>query len=295
VELLRSRQDLSRLTPLRERGRPLVLVPTMGALHAGHLALVERAGELGEAVVSIFVNPTQFGPGEDFAAYPRDLERDLALLAPLGVRAVFAPSVEQMYGREDGVRVEPGPAGRGLCGDRRPGHFAGVLTVVLKLLNLVRPDVAIFGRKDAQQCLVIAEMVRDLDVPVRLLDHPTVREADGLAMSSRNAYLSAGARVRARCLNAALASARQALAAGERDPARLESLMTAALAPADAVEYAVVRTVPDLAVPARAEGRLLLAVAARVEPARLIDNLVLDITDDGVEPAPLLEAPEATA
>ncbi len=295
MDLLHTRADLRRLDSLRAGPRPLVLVPTMGALHAGHLALVERAAELGEPVVSIFVNPTQFGPGEDYAAYPRDLEHDLALLRPRGVRAVFAPPVAQMYRRPDGVRVEPGPAAAGLCGARRPGHFAGVLTVVLKLLNLIRPAVAIFGRKDAQQCLVIAEMVADLDVPVRVLDHPTVREADGLAMSSRNAYLSAEARQRALCLGRALAAGRRALETGERDPRRLEARMAAELAPADAVEYAAVRRVPDLARPGRAEGRLLLAVAARVEPARLIDNLVLDITPGGVRCAPLLDDPEATA
>jgi pantoate--beta-alanine ligase len=295
MDLLHTRADLDRLDGLRAGPRPLVLVPTMGALHAGHLALVERAAELGEPVVSIFVNPTQFGPGEDYASYPRDLQRDLDLLRPRGVQAVFAPPVAEMYRRPDGVHVEPGPAAADLCGARRPGHFAGVLTVVLKLLHLIRPGVVIFGRKDAQQCLVIAEMVADLDVPVRVLDHPTVREADGLAMSSRNAYLSAEARQRALCLGAALQAARRALERGERDPRRLESLMAAALAPADAVEYAAVRRVPDLARPDRAEGRLLLAVAARVEPARLIDNLVLDITPGGVRPAPLLDDPEATA
>ncbi len=295
MELLHTRDDLARLAGLRRDSRPLVLVPTMGALHAGHLALVDRAARLGEAVVSIFVNPAQFGPGEDFDAYPRDLDRDLALLRPHGVRAVFAPPVSEMYRRPDGVRVQPGPAAEGLCGANRPGHFAGVLTVVLKLLNLIRPDLALFGRKDAQQFLVIAEMVRDLDVPVTVLDQPTVRERDGLAMSSRNAYLSAEARERALCLGRALQDARAALAAGEHDPRRLEAIMSAALAPADQVEYAAVRRVPDLVVPARAEGRLLLAVAARVEPARLIDNLVLEVDATGVRPASLADHPEATA
>ena len=295
MELLHTRADLARLDGLRRGRRPLVLVPTMGALHEGHLALVDRAAELGEPVVSIFVNPAQFGPGEDFEAYPRDLDRDLELLRPRGVRAVFAPAVAEMYRRPDGVRVQPGPAAEGLCGAARPGHFAGVLTVVLKLLNLIRPGVALFGRKDAQQFLVIAEMVRDLDVPVTVLDQPTVREPDGLAMSSRNAYLSAEARARALCLSGALAAARSALVAGERDPGRLEALMLAALAPADAVEYAAVRRVPDLGRLPRAEGRLLLAVAARVEPARLIDNLVLDVDAAGVRPAPLADHPEAKA
>lgn len=288
MDLLHTRADLARLEPLRRQERPLVLVPTMGALHEGHLALVRRGRELGDVVVSIFVNPTQFGPGEDFDAYPRDLRRDLDLLEPLGTAAVFAPGVGEMYPRERSVAVEPGPAADGLCGAGRPGHFRGVLTIVAKLLNLVRPDIAVFGRKDAQQCLVIGEMVRDLDMPVRLIDHPTVREADGLAMSSRNAYLGPDARQRALCLSRSLAAARRALETGERDTAALRDLMTAELAGADAFEYAEIRTVPDLAEPARAEGRLLLAVAARVEPARLIDNLVLHVDADGVREATLL-------
>jgi pantoate--beta-alanine ligase len=294
VELLRSRAELDRLEALRHQEQPLVLVPTMGALHAGHVALIERARELGEVVVSIFVNPTQFGPGEDFQAYPRDLERDLELLRPRGVAAVFAPGVAEMYPREGGVSVEPGPAAHDLCGARRPGHFRGVLTIVAKLFNLIRPDVAVFGRKDAQQCLVIGEMVRDLAMPVRLIDHPTVREADGLAMSSRNAYLSAEARRRALALWRALTAARAALEEGEREPAALQQLMLAELADADAPEYAELRRVPDLAAPERAEGRLLLAVAARVEPARLIDNLVLQVDPSGVREAALLDVMEVT-
>ena len=200
-----------------------------------------------------------------------------------------------MYPREMTVSVAPGPAATGLCGASRPGHFAGVLTVVLKLLNLVGPDVAILGRKDAQQCLVIGEMVRDLDVPVRLIDHPTVREPDGLAMSSRNAYLSQEARSRALALWRALEAARARLEDGERDPATLGEAMRAELDPVDAVEYVEVRRVPDLAVPARAEGRLLLALAARVEPARLIDNLVLEVSDAGVRDASLLEQGDPTS
>jgi pantoate--beta-alanine ligase len=293
VDLLHTPADLDRLAPLRAAPEPLVLVPTMGALHAGHLALVEHGKQLGSVVVSIFVNPTQFGPGEDYDAYPRDLDRDLALLAPLGVDAVFAPSVAQMYPSPDGVSVEPGSAARGLCGASRPGHFRGVLTIVAKLLNLVRPDVAVFGRKDAQQCLVIAQMVRDLAMPVQLIDHPTVREPDGLAMSSRNAYLGPEARQRALALSRALQDAHEALRAGERDPARLCAAMHAALAETDAAEYAEVRRLPDLAVPDTATGHLLLAVAARVEPARLIDNLVLHVRADDVREGALLDDTEA--
>ena len=288
IPVLRTARDLRTLDGLRGE-RPLVFVPTMGALHAGHLALARRGAELGSVVVSIFVNPTQFGPGEDFEKYPRNLGHDLALLEPCGVAAAFTPSVESMYGREVGVTVQPGPRAAGLCGASRPGHFAGVLTVVAKLFNLVRPDVAIFGRKDAQQCLVIAEMVEDLKFPVRLIDHSTVREADGLAMSSRNAYLGDDDRRRALGLSQALGAARAALAGGERDPEALRGLMLAHLAVADAVDYAEVRRVPDLSRPETAAGRLLLAIAAKVGPARLIDNLVLDVDDAGVRETSLLE------
>lgn len=294
MKLLHSRDELAAFRGDRDPARPLVLVPTMGALHAGHLALVERAGAAGDVMVSIFVNPAQFGPGEDFDAYPRDLDRDLELLRPLAPAAVFAPSRREMYPRQVGASVHPGPAARGLCGGSRPGHFAGVLTVVLKLFNLVGPQVAVFGRKDAQQCLVIGEMVRDLDVPVRLIDHPTVREADGLAMSSRNAYLCGEARTRALALSRSLAAARARLEAGERDTAALVAAMTAELGDVDQLEYVEVRRVADLAVPDQAAGRVLLAVAARVEPARLIDNLVLEVADDGVRDASLFDEGDTT-
>jgi pantoate--beta-alanine ligase len=289
MDLLHTADDLQRLEPLRAGAAPLVLVPTMGALHAGHLALVDHARSRGPVVVSIFVNPTQFGPGEDFDAYPRDLARDLALLRDRHVAAVYAPAASDLFPPGERVMIAPGPAARGLCGAARPGHFRGVLTVVAKLLNLVRPGLAVFGRKDAQQCLVIAEMVRDLDFPVRLLDMPTVREADGLAMSSRNAYLSVQDRARARCLSHALAAARQALAAGERRPDRLQDVMRGELAAADAIEYVAVRRVPDLTAPAAADGHLLLAIAARVGGTRLIDNLVLQVVGGEVREASLLQ------
>ncbi len=276
MEILRTAADLSRLDQWRGE-RPLVLVPTMGALHAGHLSLVQSAAAVGPVVVSIFVNPTQFGPNEDFGAYPRDLASDLDLLAPLGVKAIFAPDVQQMYGREGEVTVQPGHRGRGLCGGERPGHFGGVLTVVAKLFGLVRPDVAVFGRKDAQQCLVIRQMVEDLHLPVRLVDGPTVREADGLAMSSRNRYLDAEQRQRALCLSRALEVARKLLQAGERRSAALKEAMLGELSAADDLEYAEIRQVPDLEEPDVLTGTIVLAVAARMGPARLIDNLVLDI------------------
>ncbi len=287
MEVLRTAADLKQLDQWRG-AKPLVLVPTMGALHAGHLSLVAAGARLGPVVVTIFVNPAQFGPNEDFAAYPRDLQADLALLEPLGVKAVFAPPVNEIYGGEGEVTVQPGHRGQGLCGGDRPGHFSGVLTVVAKLFGLIRPEVAVFGRKDAQQCLVIRQMVEDLRWPVRLADGPTVREPDGLAMSSRNRYLNTEQRQRALCLWRALNAARELLAEGERTAGALREAMLGRLAAADRTEYAAVRQVPDLAEPATVAGTILLAVAARVGPARLIDNMVLDLRGGAVRDGFLL-------
>jgi len=289
VDLLRSRQDLERLRDLRAQG-PMVFVPTMGALHEGHLNLVRSAGELGPVVVSIFVNPTQFGPGEDLDRYPRDLDRDLKALAPLAPAAVFAPSVNEMYRSPDGVSVSPGNRAKGLCGARRPGHFAGVLTVVAKLFNLVRPDLAVFGRKDGQQCLVIDEMVRDLDFSIRLVDAPTAREDDGLAMSSRNRYLNEGDRQRAVSLWRSLNAVKASLIEGERDVSSLEALLTRELAETDGIDYAEIRTVPDLARIDRAAGKVIVAVAAQVGPARLIDNMVLSVDERGASETSLFSS-----
>ena len=286
MDLLTRDEDLARLDALRAAG-PLALVPTMGALHEGHLELVRRAGELGSVVVTIFVNPTQFGPGEDFERYPRDLERDLDALAPLAPAAVYAPATEDMYPAPGGVAVTPGPRAGVLCGARRSGHFGGVLTVVAKLFLRTRPDVAVFGRKDGQQCLVIDEMVRDLDFPLRLVDVPTVREADGLALSSRNRYLDADQRRRALCLSRGLRALKDAIDAGERDGHKLEADLAAALAETDAPDYAEIRRVPDLARAERIEGRVIAAVAAQVGPARLIDNIVLDVDGTGAREASL--------
>ncbi|PID80373.1 pantoate--beta-alanine ligase [bacterium DOLZORAL124_64_63] len=285
MELWQSRAELRALEDWRRqdsrRQGKLVLVPTMGALHDGHLSLVRAAANLGNVVVSIFVNPTQFGPGEDFEAYPRTLERDLELLSALPVVGVFAPPVQDIYSGTEEVTVLPGHRARGLCGGDRPGHFAGVLTVVNKLFNLLGPDIAVFGRKDAQQCLVIDQMVRDLKMPVRLVDVPTRREPDGLAMSSRNRYLSTEQRRQALCLHRALKAGRALLAEGCRDRAALMNTMGTELRAADSVEYAEVRQVPDLQAPDRVQGRVLLAVAARVGPARLIDNFVLSVPQTG--------------
>lgn len=205
---------------LRGHGSPKVLVPTMGALHRGHTSLFDLAGEEaarigGEVVVTIFVNPVQFGPHEDFDAYPRPLEADLEECRSHGVAAVFAPPVEQVYAADRSVGVTEASLSRGLCGGSRPGHFDGVCTVVAKLFNLIRPEAAIFGEKDYQQLAVIRRLVRDLDFPVRILAGPTVREIDGLALSSRNAYLSTEERAEAPILNAALRETARGIASGE--------------------------------------------------------------------------------
>ncbi len=291
MDVCRTASDLAGLG-LKGTGRPLVLVPTMGALHAGHLSLVELGHKLGPVVVSIFVNPTQFGEGEDFDSYPRDLTRDLALLEPLGVEAVYAPAVEEIYGADGEVTVLSGRRALGLCGGDRPGHFSGVLTVVAKLFGATQPDVAVFGRKDAQQCLVIRQMVEDLKMPVRLIDGPTIREDDGLALSSRNRYLNKEEREQALCLSGALTAGRDLLTGGERNRETIVAAMLKKLAAADLVEYGEVRQVPDLEIASEVGGCILLAVAARVGPARLIDNLVLNVEAQDVTEGFLLGGPD---
>jgi len=263
---------------VRRAGRRLGFVPTMGALHAGHLALVADARTRADAVVlSVFVNPLQFGPGEDFARYPRDLPRDSGLAERAGVDVLWAPAPDAMYPEPPRVTVQPGPAGERLEGAVRPGHFAGVLTVVAKLLHAVEPDVAIFGRKDFQQAALIRRMVRDLGFPVEIVVAPTVREPDGLAMSSRNAYLDAGARAAAAALSRALATAVEAFRAGERGGTALSGRARRVLEaePGVAIDY-VACVAPDSVEPVEAvDGTSVLALAARVGGTRLIDNVVL--------------------
>jgi pantoate--beta-alanine ligase len=251
----------------------VALVPTMGALHAGHVALVRHAATLADTVVaSIFVNPLQFGPGEDLDRYPRTLDADLDLLAREGVELVFAPSAAEMY--PDGrpaVTVDPGPLGALLEGASRPGHFAGVLTVVTKLLGLVGPDVAVFGEKDYQQLALIRRTVADLELGVRIEGAPTVRDPDGLALSSRNRFLDAEQRSQALALSRAL---RAGAAAGEQGAGLVLLAATEQLRGVD-VDYLALRGV-DLG-PAPAAGPARLLVAARIGSTRLIDNLPLTL------------------
>jgi len=272
---------------LRAEGLRLGFVPTMGALHEGHLDLARLAlAQADRLLVSIFVNPAQFAPGEDFAAYPRDLETDLAALAPLGPVACFVPAAETIYPPGDSTRVSVGWGLDVLCGASRPGHFDGVTNVLARLFNLVEPDEAIFGQKDAQQALIVKRLVDSLHFPLRLRLAPTRREADGLALSSRNRYLSPAERAQAIALNRALAAAGAALAAGERDPARLAAIGRdlLALAPGVAPEYFAVVDPETLAPPARVPepGRLLIAGAVRLGRTRLIDNLVFAVTKEAV-------------
>jgi pantoate--beta-alanine ligase len=292
-ELVEDAESLkSRVRELRAAGRQTILVPTMGDLHDGHLSLVRTAGTLGHVIVSIFVNPTQFGPGEDFDSYPRDLAADRARLATLGIsHSVYAPPTSEIYDRDGKTWVTVEGLGDPLCGRHRPGHFRGVTTVVAKLFALVAPDAAVFGEKDAQQCLVIQRMVRDLRLPVRLVFVPTVREDDGLAMSSRNRYLSAAERGLATRLHAALQEARRLLVAGERRVTVVEEAMRTEMSGVE-VDYAELRDLPVLTHPEEASGHVLAAVAARVGKARLIDNLSLEIRPRAVDIVPL--AAEAT-
>ncbi|MCW2749181.1 MAG: pantoate--beta-alanine ligase [Aeromicrobium sp.] len=254
----------------------VAFVPTMGALHDGHVQLLKHARPLGETLVaSIFVNPTQFAPGEDFEAYPRTFDADLELCAEAGVDVVFAPAVETMYpsGLVDTVTVDPGPLGTILEGAARPTHFRGVLTVVAKLFGLVRPDVAVFGEKDYQQLVLIRQLSRELALGVEIVGCPTVREADGLAMSSRNRYLSADERTKAAAISAAL---RAGVAAG---PHGADAVLAAAhgiLTEADITPDYVALTDPELGVAVPGEEARLL-VAARVGTPRLIDNTALTL------------------
>jgi pantoate--beta-alanine ligase len=268
------------LGPERRAGRSIGLVPTMGAFHDGHLSLVRRAREQCDVVVvSLFVNPAQFGPGEDLEAYPRDETRDAELAAAEGVDVLFAPPVEEVYRPGFDTRIAVGGLTEVLDGapdQRGSGHFAAVTTVVTKLFNMAGPDVAYFGQKDAQQALVIRRLVRDLDIPVRIEVCPTIRDGAGLALSSRNAYLSPAERERALGLSRALRAAEAAVEAGRLDaPAVLEAARGELAAAGIDPEYLELRSSIDLSPVERVNGSTLLAVAARVGRARLIDNTIL--------------------
>jgi pantoate--beta-alanine ligase len=260
-------------------GKSIGFVPTMGYLHKGHLSLVEAARKENDVVVvSIFVNPTQFGPNEDYSRYPRDFERDLRLLEPIGVDYVFNPSVEEMYPAMYSTYVEEVELSKYLCGASRPGHFRGVCTVVTKLFNIVKPTKAYFGQKDAQQFRVLKRMVRDLNMDVEMIEMPIVREEDGLAMSSRNVYLNPEERKEATRLYKSLLKAKELIESGERDVQKIKSEMLKILDhPLLKVDYVEVVDEETLRPVEKIERKVIVALAVFVGKARLIDNMIFEV------------------
>lgn len=264
----------------RRNGHKIGLVPTMGFLHEGHLSLVREARrQCDVVVVSIFVNPIQFGVNEDFDKYPRALEKDITLLEEEGVNAVFAPAAADMYPAGYGTFVDTAGLDDKLCGRSRPGHFRGVTTVVSKLFNICLPDVSVFGQKDAQQVMIIEKMVKDLNFPIQIIRGEIVREKDGLAMSSRNVYLSPTDRENAVVLNRSLQKAREMIAAGADDPVQVRQAVVEAIeaTPNASIDYVELYGGDDLRELTRIEGRVLIALAVRFGATRLIDNLLLEV------------------
>jgi len=280
MRIVKTVQEMRVEAEIRRRSGEIVgLVPTMGFFHEGHLSLMQKArAECGMVVVSLFVNPAQFGPGEDLAAYPRDFERDCARAAAKGVDVMFAPEAGEMYAGDHATFVNVERLTGNLCGAPRPGHFRGVATVVAKLFNACRPQRAYFGLKDYQQVRVIETMIRDLNFDIELVRCPIVREADGVAMSSRNSYLSAEERRAATILRRSLVAAGKRIEDGERDGAAIARQLWEAIEtePLASVDYAEVVDAESLAPLGRIESAALLAVAVRIGRARLIDNLVVE-------------------
>jgi len=280
MKIVKSVSEMQQLADLwRRDGKVIAFVPTMGYLHEGHLALMRAARKEGDVlVISIFVNPIQFGPHEDYERYPRDLERDLRLAESVNVDVVFAPEVKEMY--PDGFQtiVDVTELSKPLCGKSRPGHFRGVATVVTKLFNIVKPHVAVFGEKDFQQLVVIRRMVKDLNMDVRIIGHPIVREADGLAMSSRNVYLSPEERKVALRLSQSLKKARHLVAQSILDAREILKAVVSHLCQDDALrlDYAELRDPETLEEVSVVNKPTLLAIAAFVGKTRLIDNCILD-------------------
>lgn len=276
IETVAEMQAFSRTA--RGEGKTIALVPTMGFLHQGHASLMVEGRKRADILVtSIFVNPTQFGPTEDFDAYPRDLERDCTVAQSAGVDIIFAPKASDMYPRGFQTFVNVEELTRPLCGASRPGHFRGVTTVVAKLLNIVMPHTALFGKKDFQQLAVIRRMAADLNMDVEIVGMPIVREADGLAMSSRNAYLGPEERKNALCLSRALAAVRALFRDGERSVATLreKALRIIGEVPGAVIDYADFRDSDTLEAVETADGRTLIALAVKIGTTRLIDNCVL--------------------
>ena len=281
MEILKTIRDTkSCISELKKQGQTIGLVPTMGYFHDGHLELMRRSLEKGHAtIVSLFVNPAQFGPAEDFDSYPKNLQRDLDLAKEIGVKAVFMPTINDMYPKGYKTYVEVEGLSNVLCGEHRPGHFRGVATVVLKLFNIVKPDEAFFGQKDGQQVIIIKKMVQDLDLDIPIEVVPTVREKDGLAMSSRNAYLSPVERQAAPILYQTLKLLEDMVLKGERKVSPLldagkNNILKEPLAD---LQYIDIRSTDDLSPLEELRGEFMIATAVKVGPARLIDNIVLRV------------------
>lgn len=280
MEILKTIDEVRKIvSKARSAGKKIGLVPTMGALHEGHFSLIRAAKkQCGFAVVSIFVNPTQFGPGEDIDKYPRPFDADVKGCQKEGVDVVFAPEAEQMYPQENLTWVNVEKLSGSLCGKSRPGHFKGVATVCAKFFNIVQPDIAFFGQKDAQQAVIIQRVVADLNMPLKIVVCPTVREKDGLAMSSRNQYLKPGERKDAALIYAALQEAEIFIAAGERKSEMLIGEMKKILKISRQIEidYIGIVDAQTLQELDEARGKVLIAVAVKIGQARLIDNIVID-------------------
>ncbi len=277
MKIIEGVEEMARTSrSLKSEGKKIAFVPTMGYLHEGHLSLIGEGRRRGDIlVVSIFVNPTQFGEGEDFHRYPRDVRRDIGILEDENVDILFLPGADEMYPEGFQTHVEVERLSRGLCGISRPGHFRGVATVVAKLFNIVSPDVAVFGKKDYQQLAVIRRMARDLNFHLEIIGMPVVREPDGLAMSSRNAYLSGEDRQKALSLYRALSKAERLFSDGVRDAGRIIGAAAREMEGNVEVEYIEIRDTQTLDPVDTIKGEALLAVAARVGDTRLIDNTVL--------------------
>jgi pantoate--beta-alanine ligase len=281
MKIIRTVKQLrQQLAALRRKGKTIGFVPTMGYFHAGHVSLMKASVKDNDVtVVSLFVNPIQFGPNEDLAKYPRDLKRDSAMACSAGVDILFVPSVEQIYPQPLLTYVEVGGMGDLLCGASRPGHFRGVATVVAKLLNIVQPDEMYLGQKDAQQVEVIKKMVRDLNFSVRIKVCPTLREKDGLALSSRNIYLSPSERQRAPAIYQALCHAGKMVADGVRDTSKINFEIKKLISDgtSDSIIYISCVGLDDFTIARRIKGDTLIAVAARIGSTRLIDNIVVKV------------------
>ncbi|MDA9393113.1 pantoate--beta-alanine ligase [Bradyrhizobium sp. CCBAU 45394] len=280
MQTIRSVSELRRVVAdVRKSHKRIGFVPTMGCLHDGHLALVEASlANCDVTIVSIFVNPTQFAPNEDFGAYPRDFVRDEKLCRAAGVAIVFAPEAKEVYPAQFETIIEPGELANTLCGAFRPGHFRGVATVVCKLFNMVQPDAAYFGQKDFQQCAVVRRMAIDLNLPIEIAIVPTVREVDGLAMSSRNRYLSLEERRRSLAISRGLFAATEEFRSGERDPKRLIGIAKKHLETVDRLQYLeLVDTTTLKPAESPLERSAALCVAAYVGSTRLIDNVILSL------------------